>query len=88
MMRIAKLNIPSVQISKLLFRGAYITCKSVALSQRVDGLLSRRNSVLVAYYLDLVYDVLIDCVELLHYTHMLVSMFLFFMFQCRIAIFK
>uniref|UniRef100_A0A915ACK0 Autocrine motility factor receptor n=1 Tax=Parascaris univalens TaxID=6257 RepID=A0A915ACK0_PARUN len=58
-------------ISKFLFRGAYVTCKSVALSQRVDGLLSRRNSVLVAYYLDLVYDVLIDCVELLHYTHML-----------------
>ncbi|KHN77840.1 E3 ubiquitin-protein ligase AMFR [Toxocara canis] len=58
-------------ISKLVFRGAYITCKSALLSQRIDGLLSRRTSVLVSYYLDLAYDVLIDCVEFLHYAHML-----------------
>lgn len=57
--------------SKLLFRGFYLTTKSALVVEEILAIFPSVNPVSVAYYLDLIHDLITDAVDLLHYTHML-----------------
>lgn len=59
------------QAIKSLLRSIYVIFKSALLMDNVSIYLPSVNFTTLTYYLEFLHDLAIDCIDLLHYTHML-----------------
>ncbi|VDM91464.1 unnamed protein product [Litomosoides sigmodontis] len=66
---------------KSLLRSVYVIFKSALLMDNVSIYLPSINLTTLTYYVEFLHDLAIDCIDLLHYTHMLARVYLYSMYQ-------